>query len=134
MACPRFKQKNDMIDENRIKQEIDKQIKEAAERLINTHYGAYYNDLDGFEPYKVQMYNDGFKDGAHWAINKFLKDLWHDANEEPRKGEKLLGFDVDGFSVYCWTDQEPTWQEFVYNTVLQRWLYISDLFPKGGEK
>ncbi len=33
---------------------------------------------------------DGFNAGANWAIKEFLKDLWHDASEEPRKCANCL--------------------------------------------
>ena len=29
-----------------------------------------------------------FKAGAKWAINEFIKDLWHPANEVPEVSEK----------------------------------------------
>ena len=33
---------------------------------------------------------EGFKAGAKWAINEFLKDLWHSASEEPKEFRKIL--------------------------------------------
>lgn len=73
-----------------------------------------------------------FKEGVRWAQKEFIKELWHDASEEPEKNKKLLGYDVDGYSIYCWKDQETTWHEFVYNTVLQRWCYLLDILPQKG--
>lgn len=32
----------------------------------------------------------GFKEGAKWAINELFKNLWHPANEEPKKVKNLL--------------------------------------------
>ena len=63
-----------------------------------------------------------------------LSKVWHDANEEPRCDEYLLGEDNDGFSIYMWCRQEDSWNSFVGITTLCRWAYISDLLPKGGEK
>ena len=31
-----------------------------------------------------------FETGAHWAINEFLKDLWHPASKEPDKNRICL--------------------------------------------
>ena len=55
-----------MIDNNK--------IKEAANELCD--YGSIYDS-------KCRI--DGFKKGANWAIQEFLKDLWHPASEEPEK-------------------------------------------------
>ena len=63
-----------------------------------------------------------------------LSKIWHDASEEPRRDEYLLGEDNDGFSIYMWRRQEEGWNLFVGITTLRRWAYIDDLLPKGGEK
>ena len=63
-----------------------------------------------------------------------LSKIWHDASEEPKCNEYLLGEDNDGFSIYMWCSQEDSWNLFVGITTLCRWAYISDLLPKGGEK
>lgn len=63
-----------------------------------------------------------------------LERLWHDAGEEPRCYELLLGEDNDGFSIYRWCGQEDNWEAFVNETGLNRWANIKDLLPKGGKK
>ena len=72
-----------------------------------------------------------------------LSKIWHDASEEPKRDEYLLGEDNDGFSIYMWRRQEDGWNLFVGITTLRRWAYIDDLLPKqfgnseqlkGGEK
>ena len=63
-----------------------------------------------------------------------LSKIWHDASEEPKRDEYLLGEDYEGFSIYMWCGQEDSWTLFVGITTLCRWAYISDLLPKGGEK
>ena len=76
-----------------------------------------------------------FIDGAKWADeHPNLASLWHDASEEPRCDELLLGEDTDGFSIYRWCGQEDYWETFVNETGLSRWAYIEDLLPKGGEE
>lgn len=52
-----------MIDENK--------IKEAAKSLRKDF------DDDITQGFLVEF---GFEKGAKWAINEFLKDLWHPAN------------------------------------------------------
>ena len=71
---------------------------------------------------------------CHWREYTDLSQVWHDASEEPRCEELLLGEDTDGFSIYRWRGQEDNWKVFVNKTGLSRWAYISDLLPKGGEK
>lgn len=75
----------------------------------------------------------GFKAGAAWA-DRNPANKWHDASEEPKCDEYLLGEDNDGFSIYMWRSQEDSWNLFVGITTLCRWAYISDLLPKGGAK
>lgn len=79
----------------------------------------------------------GFKVGAKWAINEFLKGLWHDASEKPllRNGKCLVvynGGTIDIFKI-----------SFVYEMLSNYgkdgmgwkcWCYVSDLFPKEGGK
>ena len=63
-----------------------------------------------------------------------LTKIWHDASEEPRRDEYLLGEDNDGFSIYMWRSQEDSWNLFVGITTLYRWAYVRDLLPKGGKE
>ena len=63
-----------------------------------------------------------------------LSKIGHDAREEPRRDEYLLGEDNDGLSIYMWRSQEDSWNLFVSITTLCRWAYINDLLPKGGKK
>lgn len=63
-----------------------------------------------------------------------LESIWHNANEEPKWNELLLGEDSEGFSIYKWVGQEDCWYTFVGVCGLNRWAYIDDLLPKGGKK
>ena len=57
----------------------DKQIEEAAYRFATSQeHGELLALIDG--------YKEGYKD----AINEFLKDLLHPADEEPNKGKFIL--------------------------------------------
>lgn len=58
-----------MIDEK----EIEEAAIENSEKLSD---GKHYRDLVV-----------GFKAGAKWAINEFLKGLWHPNTEEPDKSK-----------------------------------------------
>lgn len=94
--------------------------------------------------------SEAYKEGAHWAINEFLKDLWHPYNEVPtRKSSNILLFfesystgtedDYDEYFELAYTREgftQETWEEFMNESgVPSKWLYINDLFPKkGGEQ
>lgn len=71
-----------MIDEK----EIEEAAIDNSEKLSD---GKHYRDLVV-----------GFKAGAKWAINEFLKDLWHPNTKEPDKNKSdiiTLGFDNDAY-------------------------------------
>lgn len=59
----------------------DKKIEAAARR---------YSEVTDCDKQEALLIEEGFKEGAKWAINEFLKDLWHPASEEPKKVKNLL--------------------------------------------
>ena len=82
-----------------------------------------------------------FKEGANWAIQEFLKSLWHDASEEPDKSKSdilTLGFDAD-YTYLQFKDsilwQEESWRHSISRCCINQWAYLSDILPKqkGGE-
>ena len=107
----------------------DKKIEEAKEAFI-----ANKNILG------VVAMNDlacGFKEGANWAINEFLKDLWHDAEEEPYTNLSpilLDGRDREGRQIVKTSFfRSGYWNKTVEYYGIIRWLYIDDLFPEEGD-
>ena len=110
----------------------DKKKEEAARRNADK-----YRDcptLSDEDRDKVSI--GSFKDGANWAINKFLKDLWHPTGEAPKRG-RLIIVENDGKIGRHYTIQINdyySWESFTKGANITRWLYISDLLPKeGGE-
>jgi len=90
----------------------------------------------------VMAMNDlacGFKEGAKWAINEFLKDLWHPASEEPREFAEVLAEAKITESIKTYISLKrndalfKNWDAYSSGANITRWLYIDDLFPKGGE-
>ena len=87
----------------------------------------------------VMAMNDlacGFKEGAKWAINEFLKDLWHPAGEEPVGYDEwiLLHYNVGNYYSLAQVKEFKSWKGFVERAPIEEWLYIDDLFSKeGGE-
>ena len=106
------------------------EVKYASKDYVN-----YLLDKQEYHNEKYTEYDikQAFEKGAEWA-DEHPKNVWHDAGEEPRCDELLLGEDTDGFSIYRWCGQEDNWQAFVNKTGLSRWAYIDDILPKGGKK
>lgn len=79
-----------------------------------------------------------FKEGAKWAINWFLDNLWHPASEEPRKDVSIIveTHNDKNMFYYAWNRWQdnfyPSWTDAVLCSRVSRWLYIDDLFPEKG--
>ena len=102
----------------------DKKIEDAAKSLRKD-----FND-DVTQGFLVEF---GFEQGAKWAINEFLKDLWHPVSEKPRRNTTYLAQIKDCIFETFYDSEE--WKFYVKNCNITRWLYIDDLLPKkGGEQ
>lgn len=62
----------------------DKKIEAAANKHIETEY-ARYNSGEVEEEMICHRGKDSFKAGAKWMQEEFLKNLWHPANEKPKR-------------------------------------------------
>lgn len=122
-----------MID----KYKIAKASRQISEKVV---------DAKGFDDSKpthlafLDGHVDGFNAGAKWAINEFLKDLWHHAEEEPNHEAirtYILGETKASESGVLPMLLRPNtnWKEFVVSHGVTHWLYVDDLFLKeGGEQ
>lgn len=118
----------------------DKKIEAAANKHIETEY-ARYNSGEVEEEMICLRGKDSFKEGAKWAINEFLKNLWHPNTEEPDKSKSdiiTLGFDNDAYLQFkesiLW--KEESWRHSISRCQIIKWAYLSDILPKqeGGEQ
>ena len=117
----------------------DKKIEAAANKHIETEY-ARYNSGKVEEEMIYLRGKDSFKEGAKWAINEFLKNLWHPNTEEPDKSKSdiiTLGFDNDAYLQFkesiIWN--EESWRHSISRCQIIKWAYLSDILPKeGGEQ
>ena len=79
----------------------------------------------------------GFAAGAKWAINEFLKDLWHPASEKPKSRCNYLLLHYKDKEEECFeADVVDTlaWDCYIKDSLVE-YINIEDLFPKeGGEK
>ena len=110
-----------MIDNNK--------IKSAAQGYCDATYGTL--DTNPFIA-------EAFRKGAKWAINEFLKDLWHDAEEEPDKSKSdiiTLGFDNDDYLQFkesiIWNKE--SWRHSISRCQIIKWAYLSDILPKEDD-
>ena len=104
----------------------DKKIEAAARR---------YSEVTDCDKQEALLIEEGFKEGAKWAINEFLKDLWHDIfNERIPHGKRVIVEYTSDGGIYYRSIKIPDdiqWvRGFSCEKRLIRWLYIDDLLPK----
>lgn len=105
----------------------DKKIEEAARYYCNNRYPASQD---------APFIAEGFRHGAKWMREEFLKELWHQKDEEPEGYDKwiLLHYNVGNYYSLAQVRDFKSWKGFVERAPIKEWLYIDDLFPKeGGE-
>ena len=115
----------------------DKKIETAANNYIETEY-ARYNSGEVEEEMICLMGKDSFKEGAKWAINDFIKDLWNDIDENPKKYHKCLvevvyhrplnmtdeiDYVTSHLTNFGWDESSFKRSEYT----IKRWIYIDDL-------
>ena len=122
-----------MIDDNKI-EAVKEEIYEDR-FLLNGEEIVFDNDAK-----EEMFYKDDIKEaiglGAKWAINEFLKNLWHQKDEEPEGYDELILLHYSEFNCYSLSQVKyfKSWKEFVERAPIENWLYIDDLFQKeGGE-
>ena len=110
----------------------DEEIKCASKDYVN-----YLLDKQEYhnEDYTEDDIRQAFEKGAMFADNNpDLLSLWHDASDEPKEDVDILFISKNGkvhkvskidLSLYDWLKD---------NDGIDKWAYISDLLPKGGEK
>ena len=125
---------------------IDKKIEEAKEEiyedrfLLNGEEVAFDNDAKEEMFYKEDI-KEAIGIAANWAINEFLKDLWHPASEEPIESAQVLAEAKITESIKTYISFKrndalfKNWDAYSSGANIIRWLYIDDLLPKeGGEQ
>lgn len=122
----------------------EKKIEEAANLCRFEVIASMHNPYQYFEEEvdaQTDLIENSFISGAKWAINEFLKDLWHPNTEEPDKSKSgiiTLGFDNDAYLQFkesiLWN--EESWRHSISRCQINKWAYLSDILPKqeGGEQ
>ncbi len=115
----------------------EKKIEEAAHRYCKETGCAQEASL---------LITEVYTEGVHWAIKEFLKSLWHDASEEPKKDANCL------VCISCEYEDTPEdnyreyttsmylgdgWSEYHFpseaDAFIIKWCYLDDLFPMKVE-
>ena len=104
----------------------DNKIKSAAQGYCDATYGTIDDS-----PFIAEA----FRKGAKWAINEFLKSLWHPNTEEPDKSKSdiiTLGYYDDAYLQFkesiIWNKE--LWRHSISRNHIIKWAYLSDILPK----
>ena len=100
----------------------DKKIEEAARYYCNNRYPASQD---------APFIAEGFRLGAKWAVNEFLKDLWHPSSEEPKRHSYII-FKTTNNNGFGTEYIDCSWKILVRCMQITQWLYAEDLLPKEG--
>ena len=119
----------------------DKKIETAKEEIYEDKFLGCgemveaFKDEDEMEMFDKEDIKEAIGLGAKWAINEFLKDLWHPNTEEPDKSKSdiiTLGFDNDAYLQFkesiLWN--EESWRHSISRCQIIKWAYLSDILPK----
>lgn len=120
----------------------DKKIETAKEEIYEDRFLLNGEEIVFNNDEKEEMFYEGdIKEaiglGAKWAINEFLKDLWHQTNKEPEGYDEwiLLHYNVGNYYSLAQVKDFKSWKGFVEKMPIDGWLYVDELFPKeGGEQ
>lgn len=123
----------------------DKKIEAAKEEIYEDRFllngeEIFFNNDEKEEMFYKEDIKEAIGLGAKWAINEFLKNLWHPANKIPKK------FNHYGFAalyilqynhqirMVLYDKDNMSWKNVISNS--EYWLYVDDLLPKqeGGEQ
>ena len=115
----------------------DKKIESAKEEiyedrfLLNGEEVVFDNDAKE-EMFVKEDIKEAIGLGAKWAINAFLKDLWHQTDEQPEGYDEwiLLHYNVGNYYSLIQEKDFKSWKGFVDNAPIDEWLYIDDLFSE----
>lgn len=76
---------------------------------------------------KCGFISSEFYSGAKWAIDEFLKDLWHPFSDKPHGSFPILSeYEKGKYYVSYFDKNKDCW----HNHRIIRWLNIDDLLPK----
>lgn len=107
----------------------DKKIEAAARR---------YSEVTDCDKEESLLIQEVFTEGAKWAINEFLKDLWHDVDEMPKRAKAFI-FECGYYRMNYYVSMMFNPNDYKKNAEIwhmNRWCYLEDILPKqeGGNQ
>ena len=122
-----------MIDEKKIESAKEEIYEDRF--LLNGEEVVFDNDAKEEMFYKEDI-KEAIGLGAKWAINEFIKDLWHPANEVPEIGRVIImeNYYPDGRIMFISHMRKSTFHNPIDIGNTKKWFYIDDLFPKEGDE
>lgn len=137
-----------MIDKNKIEEAANLHRFELIASMHGSTLGTPMQCFEEVVDTETDLIENSFITGAKWAINEFLKDLFHPASEVPRNdngkvlafskvfgNRKLYNMNAMLDKTTCNTYQEM-WEEQVNIFHLSDWIFVDELFDlitKGGK-
>lgn len=111
----------------------EKKIEEAARYYCNNRYPASQD---------APFIAEGFRHGAKWVINEFLKGLWHPISDKPEEHTDIIYIDEDkdfwDINNYDSNNFDDSfgkgWESACRTQDIYKWAYKDDLLPKEGGK
>ena len=85
-----------MIDDNKIEEAANLHRFELIASMHGSTLGTPMQCSEEVVDAETELIENSFITGAKWAIKEFLKNLWHDANEEPKFGKGRLLVLING--------------------------------------
>ena len=125
-----------MIDDKKIEEAANLHRFELIASMHGSTLGTPMQCVEEVVDAETDLIENSFITGAKWAINEFIKDLWHQKDEEPEGYDEwiLLHYNVGNYYSLAQVKEFKSWKGFVERAPIKEWLYIDDLFQKeGGE-
>ena len=119
----------------------DKKIEDAKEEIYEDRFLLNGEEIVFNNDEKEEMfYKEDIKEaiglGAKWAINEFIKDLWHPANEVPEIGRVIImeNYYPDGRIMFISRIRKSTFHNPIDIGNTKKWFCIEDLFSKEDKQ
>ena len=126
-----------MIDEKKIEEAANLCRFEVIASMHNP-YQCFEEEVDA----QTDLIEDSFISGAKWAINEFLKGLWHPISDKPEEHTDIIYIDEDkdfwDINNYDSNNFDDSfgkgWESACRTQDIYKWAYKDDLLPKEGGK
>ena len=85
-----------------------------------------HDEMDDIEEYIT----DAFSVGAKWGAQRIIKDLWHEASEDPPRYDDYLVKTKQGCIDSAHYNMEGWYKPYIGGGDVEYWLDIADIKPE----